>query len=92
MVFFDFERAEIIKPRPILGMTSPDCERKGIEHGGLDKKHQGSGFAEEINKAVHELWCLRVPPRNQRNYHNVADNYLVIRGWIVYYAIPQVFW
>lgn len=39
MVFFDLERAEIIKPRLISGMTSLDYEHIEIEHGGLNKKH-----------------------------------------------------
>lgn len=34
--------------------------------GGMGKKHQDTGFTEEINKAMHESWCLRVPPRNQQ--------------------------
>jgi hypothetical protein len=67
VVFFDFERAKIIEPRPILGMISPNRKRKRIEHGVLDKKHRGTEFAEEINKAVHELRCLRIPPRNQQD-------------------------
>ncbi|PYI36435.1 hypothetical protein BP00DRAFT_483281 [Aspergillus indologenus CBS 114.80] len=67
VVFFDFERAEIIEPRPILSMMSPNRKRKRIEHGGLDKTPSGSGFAAEINKAAHELRCLCVRPRNQQN-------------------------
>ena len=56
VVFFDFERAEIIDLRPILGMISPNRKRKLMPHDGLDKKLP-SGFAGEINKAVQELRC-----------------------------------
>lgn len=56
VVFFDFERAEIIDLRPILGMISPNRKRKLMPHNGLDKKLP-SGFAGEINKAVQELRC-----------------------------------
>ncbi|KAJ5471965.1 hypothetical protein N7539_008534 [Penicillium diatomitis] len=61
VVFFDFERAEIIEARPVLGMISPNRKRKRIGLGSLDKKHSVSEFAEEINKAVHEMRCFRVP-------------------------------
>lgn len=64
VVFFDFERAEIIEPRRILGMISPNRKRKMIDHGGLDKKHRETGFAKEINKAMNELGYLRGPARN----------------------------
>ena len=48
VVFFDFERAEIIEPRPVLGITLLNRKRKRIGLGSLDKKHLGSEFAEEI--------------------------------------------
>lgn len=67
VVFFDFERAEILDPRPVLGMISPNRKRKSIEHGRLDKKQPGPGYAEEIKKAAHELRCSRVWPRNQQD-------------------------
>jgi hypothetical protein len=66
VVFFDFERAEIIDPRPVLGMISPNRKRKRIRLGSLDKRPSGSEFAEEINKAVHEMRCFLVP-RARRN-------------------------
>jgi hypothetical protein len=60
VVLFDFERAEIIKSRPILGVISLNRKRKRIGHGGLNKKPLGTGFAEEINKAVYELRYFEV--------------------------------
>ncbi|KAJ5230961.1 hypothetical protein N7489_011669 [Penicillium chrysogenum] len=55
VVFFDFERAEIIESRPILGIISPNRKRKRMPRDGLDKKLSGSDFAKEINRAVQEL-------------------------------------
>ncbi|RAH83552.1 hypothetical protein BO86DRAFT_447011 [Aspergillus japonicus CBS 114.51] len=36
VVFFDYERAELIEPRPILSEMSPNRKRKRTEHGVLD--------------------------------------------------------
>ncbi|KAJ5865220.1 uncharacterized protein N7529_007136, partial [Penicillium soppii] len=55
VVFFDFERAEILYLRPILGVISPNRQRKWIPCGGLDKALSETGFAREINRAVQEL-------------------------------------
>ena len=55
VVFFDFERAEIIESRPILGIISPNRKRKRMPRDGLDKKLSGSDSAKEINRAVQEL-------------------------------------
>lgn len=51
VVFFDFERAEVIEPRPVLGMISSNRKRKRIRRGSVDKKPSSTEFAEEINKA-----------------------------------------
>jgi hypothetical protein len=61
VVFFDFERAEIIDPRPVLGIISLNRKRKRIRLGNLDKRPLGSKFAEEINKAVYEMQCFLIP-------------------------------
>ncbi|OQD73884.1 hypothetical protein PENDEC_c013G04148 [Penicillium decumbens] len=55
VVFFDFERAEIIDPRPTLGMIAPNREQKQGPRDGFDKKLPVTDFAREINKAVQEL-------------------------------------
>ncbi|KAF4765275.1 hypothetical protein HAV15_003307 [Penicillium sp. str.  len=55
VVFFDFERAEILSLRSILGVISPNRKRKWIPCDGLDKSLCETGFAREINKAVQEL-------------------------------------
>lgn len=62
VVFFDFERAEIINPRAILGVISPNRKRKRIANNGLGKKPLEPGFEREINKAVNEFagsYCFR---------------------------------
>lgn len=64
VVIFDFERAEIIEPRPILSMVSPNRKRRWIEHGDPATKPRDTRFAKELNTAVHELRCLRVLQRN----------------------------
>ncbi|PWY88320.1 hypothetical protein BO70DRAFT_359760 [Aspergillus heteromorphus CBS 117.55] len=54
VVFIDFERAEIVGSRPILGTISPNHKRKRMHREGLDKL-AGPDFTREINKAVWEL-------------------------------------
>jgi serine/threonine protein kinase len=54
-VFFDFEMAEIIESRPILGIMSPNRKRKRMPRDGPDKKLSGSDFAREINRVLQEL-------------------------------------
>ncbi|KAJ5117549.1 hypothetical protein N7448_011181 [Penicillium atrosanguineum] len=66
VVIFDFERAEIINPRPILSLISPNRKRKRTALGEYDKKPAGPGFAQEIKKAVHELRGFLLPPRYLR--------------------------
>ncbi|CAG8918298.1 unnamed protein product [Penicillium salamii] len=53
VVFFDFERAEILNTRPILGLISPNRKKQIAD--GSDEKSLSTGFAREINKAVREL-------------------------------------
>ncbi|KGO73162.1 hypothetical protein PITC_003490 [Penicillium italicum] len=60
VVVFDFERAEIINPRPILSLISPNRKRKQTE---VEEKSLSPGFAKEIKKAVHELRRYPLPPR-----------------------------
>lgn len=55
VVFFDFERAEIPKQRPILDPISPNRKSKSISYDRLDKKRLGSKFARELNQALFEL-------------------------------------
>lgn len=43
--FFDFERAEIIESRPILGIMSPYRERKRMPRDGIDIKQSSAGIA-----------------------------------------------
>lgn len=63
VVFFDFERAEILGLRSILGVVSPNRKRKWIPSDELDKAPSETGFATEINRAVREFrgWttCVR---------------------------------
>lgn len=66
VVIFDFERAEIINSRPILSLISPNRKRKRNALGEFDKKPLGPGFAQEINKAVHELRGFLLQPRYLR--------------------------
>ncbi|KAJ5347040.1 uncharacterized protein N7506_000293 [Penicillium brevicompactum] len=55
VVFFDFERAEILNLRPILGAISPNRKRKCISRDGFDKALSETRFTREINRAVQEL-------------------------------------
>ncbi|KAJ5291435.1 hypothetical protein N7478_000686 [Penicillium angulare] len=59
VVFFDFERAETIKQRPILGIISPNRKRKRNDVDTKQKRLK-KGFVEETNRAVYELKCLPV--------------------------------
>lgn len=66
VVIYDFERAETIEPRQVLGVISPNRKRKRIASDGLEREALESGFAQEINKAMHELRCFRAPLRHQK--------------------------
>jgi hypothetical protein len=66
VVIFDFERAEIIHPRPILSLISPNRKRKRSTIDGSEKKSLSPGFAQELNKAVHELRGFRLSRGFQR--------------------------
>ncbi|KAJ5865145.1 uncharacterized protein N7529_007061 [Penicillium soppii] len=55
VVFFDFERAEILSLRPVLRMISPNRKRKRVSRDGLDKLLLETRFARETNRAVQEL-------------------------------------
>jgi predicted Ser/Thr protein kinase len=60
-VIFDFERAEMLNIRPILSLISPNRKRNRTAIDRSDKKSLSTKFAQELNKAVRELWGFRLP-------------------------------
>lgn len=60
-VIFDFERAEMLNIRPILSLISPNRKRKRTAIDRSDKNSLSTKIAQEINKAVRELWGFRLP-------------------------------
>ena len=53
----DFERAEVLKPRIVLGVLSPNRKRKRATKGGLNKQpeERRDEFAREMQRAIVEL-------------------------------------
>lgn len=54
VMMIDFERAEILKPRPVLGVISPNRKRKRVVKEGLKKQQEElrNEFVREIRRAI----------------------------------------
>lgn len=63
VVVLDFERAELIESRVVLGIISPNRKRKRTPSHGVDKQLPETGFAEELNRAIHDIQSLNVQVR-----------------------------
>ena len=57
----DFERAEVLKPRAVLGVISPNRKRKRVPEEGLNKQpeERRDEFMREIQRAIVEFRGLK---------------------------------
>ncbi|KAJ5145699.1 uncharacterized protein N7515_000263 [Penicillium bovifimosum] len=58
VIILDFERAEILKQRPALGLISPNRKRKHASNLRKSKEVLETAFIQEMNSA---LWGVRCP-------------------------------
>ena len=60
-MIIDFERSEILKPRAVLGVISPNRKRKRVPEEGLNKQPEGrrDEFVREMRLAIVELRGLK---------------------------------
>lgn len=60
-IMIDFERAEVLKPRAVLGVISPNRKRKRVPEEGPNKQSEGrrDEFVREMQRAIVELRGLK---------------------------------